>query len=280
MSSRIDAHQHYWLMAAREGEWPPPSLAAIHRDFGPEDLAPHLRATEIDGTVLVQSLPTLDDTRYLLALANATPSVKAVVGWVDMKAADAPQRIAAFAAEPKFRGVRPMLQALDDRWIDDEALAPAVDALREHALVFDALVLPPQLDALHAFATRHATLPIVIDHAAKPPIASGRLEPWRSAMARLAALPNVSCKLSGLWTEAGEGSDDSGVTPYIEAVATLFGPRRLMWGSDWPVLRLAASYGGYEDWFAACERACTRWFGAAALADVFGGNARRFYRID
>ncbi|WP_070106640.1 amidohydrolase family protein [Burkholderia plantarii] len=280
MSSRIDAHQHYWQIAARAGDWPPPELTAIHRDFGPADLAPHLRATGIDGTVLVQSLPSLDDTRYLLDLASATPSVKAVVGWVDLKAADAPAQIARFAAAPKFRGVRPMLQSLDDRWIDDAALAPAVAALLAHDLRFDALVLPAQLDALATFAQRYPDLPIVIDHAAKPPIASGAIEPWRSAMARLAALPNLHCKLSGLWTEAGDVTGGNPSAPYVQAVAELFGPRRVMWGSDWPVLRLAAHHGGYEDWVTACERDGERWFGAGAMADLFGGNARRFYRID
>lgn len=279
MPLRLDAHQHYWRIAAREGEWPPASLAPIHRDFEPADLAPHLRATQVDGTVLVQSLPTLDDTRALLALANATPSVKAVVGWVDMKAADAPARIAAFAAEPKFRGVRPMLQALDDRWIDDDALAPAVAAMLAHDLRFDALVTPAQLDALHAFASRHRALPIVIDHAAKPPIARGELAPWHDAMARLARLPNVFCKLSGLWTEADAHTNAQQIGAFIEAAATLFGPERLVWGSDWPVLKLASAHGGYEDWFDTCRRHCTRLFGETALDAIFGGTAQRFYRI-
>ncbi|WP_414449457.1 amidohydrolase [Burkholderia sp. 22PA0099] len=281
MPLRLDAHQHYWRIAAREGEWPPPSLAPIHRDFGPADLAPHLHERQMDGTVLVQSLPTLDDTRELLALANATPSVKAVVGWVDMKAPDAPAHIATFAAEPKFRGLRPMLQALDDRWIDDDALAPAVAAMLAHDLCFDALVTPAQLDALHAFASRHRALPIVIDHAAKPPIARGELAPWHDAMARLAQLPNVFCKLSGLWTEADAHTSAQQIGAFIDAAASLFGPERLMWGSDWPVLRLASAHGGYADWFDTCHRHCTRLFGedATALDAIFGGTAQRFYRI-
>ncbi|WP_414445117.1 amidohydrolase family protein [Burkholderia sp. 22PA0106] len=281
MPLRLDAHQHYWRIAAREGEWPPPSLAPIHRDFGPADLAPHLHERQMDGTVLVQSLPTLDDTRELLALAHITLSVKAVVGWVDMKAPDAPAQIATFAAEPKFRGLRPMLQALDNHWIDDDALAPAVAAMLAHDLRFDALVTPAQLDALHAFASRHRTLPIVIDHAAKPPIASGERAPWHDAMARLAQLPNVFCKLSGLWTEADAHTSAQQIGAFIDAAATLFGPERLMWGSDWPVLRLASAHGGYADWFDTCRRHCTRLFGEddAALDAIFGGTAQRFYRI-
>jgi L-fuconolactonase len=285
MTIRIDAHQHYWRIGARAGYWPPAELDAIHRDFGPADLAPLLAAGRIDGTVLVQSLPTDADTRFLLDVAHETPTVRAVVGWVDLKAADARERIAAFAAAPKARGLRPMLQDLpDDAWIDDPALDAAVAAMVEHALCFDALVMPRHLDALHAFARRYPALPIVIDHGAKPFIARGEREPWLSSIAGLARLPNVHCKLSGLWTEAGSAqrSDDlhARTRPYVRALMELFGPRRLMWGSDWPVLRLACADGGYRAWLAACEDDCAQWLGAAACADVFGGNACRFYRID
>ena len=285
MTARIDAHQHYWRIGARAGCWPPAELDAIHRDFGPADLAPLLDAARIDTTVLVQSLPSEADTRFLLDLAAETPSVGAVVGWVDLKADDAPARIAAFASAPKARGLRPMLQDLpDDAWIDDPRLDRAVAAMRKHALGFDALVMPRHLDALHAFARRHPDLPIVIDHGAKPFIERGELQPWLSAMSRLARLPNLHCKLSGLWTEAGPSAGPDTVRtrtrPYVHALAELFGPTRLMWGSDWPVLRLASACGGYGEWLAACEDDCARLLGATALDGLFGGNARRFYRID
>ncbi len=285
MTARIDAHQHYWRIGARAGCWPPAELDAIHRDFGPADLTPLLDAARIDGTVLVQSLPSEADTRVLLDLADETPNVRAVVGWVDLKADDAPARIAAFASAPKARGLRPMLQDLsDDAWIDDPLLDRAVAAMLEHALRFDALVMPRHLDPLYAFARRHPDLPIVIDHGAKPFIEHGELQPWLAAMRRLASLPNLHCKLSGLWTEAGlsAGADTVRMRtrPYVRALAELFGPTRLMWGSDWPVLRVASACGGYVEWLAACEDDCTQFLGSAALADVFGGNARRFYRID
>ncbi|RQZ10184.1 amidohydrolase [Burkholderia sp. Bp9031] len=285
MTARIDAHQHYWRIGARAGCWPPAELDAIHRDFGPADLTPLLDAARIDGTILVQSLPSEADTRFLLDLADATPTACAVVGWVDLKADDAPARIAAFASAPKARGLRPMLQDLsDDAWIDDPLLDRAVAAMLEHALRFDALVMPRHLDPLYAFARRHPDLPIVIDHGAKPFIERGELQPWLAAMRRLASLPNLHCKLSGLWTEAGlsAGADTVRMRtrPYVRALAELFGPTRLMWGSDWPVLRVASACGGYVEWLAACEDDCTQFLGSAALADVFGGNARRFYRID
>lgn len=281
---RIDAHQHYWQIDARSGCWPPRELEAIHRDFGPQDLAPELAAARIDGTVLVQSLPTEADTHYLLRLAEQTPTVCAVVGWLDLKAADAAGKVAAFAAHPKARGLRPMLQDLpDDAWIDDPALNRAVAAMIERDLRFDALVLPRHLGPLYRFARRYPDLRIVIDHGAKPPIALGEVEPWLSLMSSLAQLSNVHCKLSGLWTEAGAAADDEAigarVYPYVRVLADLFGPARLMWGSDWPVLRLASGREGYGQWLAACERDCARLLGSEALPAVFGGNAGKFYRV-
>jgi L-fuconolactonase len=146
---RIDAHQHFWLLADRNGAWPPPELAAIHRDFLPPQLAPLLAQHGIDATVLVQSLPSVEDTIFMLDLAARHPFIKAVVGWVDMKAEDAPARIARLAMHPALKGLRPMLQDLpDDDWIADPALGPAVEAMRRHSLSLDALVLPRHLPSL------------------------------------------------------------------------------------------------------------------------------------
>ncbi|HEY9023098.1 MAG TPA: amidohydrolase family protein [Burkholderiaceae bacterium] len=277
---RIDAHQHFWRLADRDGQWPPAALAAIHRDFLPEDLAGTLRRAGIDGTVLVQSLPSERDTRFLLELADAHAFVRGVVGWVDLKATGAPSRIDDLARHPRLKGLRPMLQDLpEDDWIDDPALDPAVRAMCRHGLVFDALVVPRQLPALLSFATRHPALTIVVDHAAKPFISRGQLQPWQDDLAALAALPNVACKLSGLLTEAGERPHDAALLPYVQALWDLFGASRVVWGSDWPVLRLAADY---DAWRAMSERL----LGAlrvpaddAARAAVFGGNAIRLYRL-
>jgi L-fuconolactonase len=206
LTMRIDAHQHFWHLADRVGAWPPPELAAIHRDFAPGDLRPLLQAGGVAGTVLVQSLPTAADTAFLLDLADRHAFVQGVVGWVDLKAPDAAAQIGALAQHPRLVGLRPMLQDLADDWLDDPVLDPAVAAMRSHGLCFDALVRPPQLPALWRFASRHAELLIVIDHAAKPAIGAARLHPWRDDLARLADLPRVHCKLSGLLTEAGPGA--------------------------------------------------------------------------
>lgn len=274
---RIDAHQHFWQLAARAGSWPPPSLAAIHRDFAPADLAPLLAAHGIAGTVLVQSLPSSADTDYLLALAEKSSFIRAVVGWTDLLAKDAPAAIARLASHVKIKGLRPMLQDLDDdQWIANPALRPALTAMVERGLRLDALVLPRHLPALLQCARDYPQLPIVIDHAAKPPIAEAEFGRWREDMAQLAALPNVHCKLSGLVTEARSGWHVDDLRPYVAHVLEVFGAQRVIWGSDWPVVDLA---GGYAPWLAASE-ALLAHLDSQDRDDIFGLNALRFYGLN
>jgi len=269
---RIDAHQHFWRIADRVGQWPPPELAALHRDFLPEDLSPLLHETGVDGTVLVQTMENEADSAFMLDLADRTPFILGVVGWMDMKARNAPANIARLARHPKLKGFRPMLQDIaDDSWIDDSSLDAGVAAMVEHDLVFDALVFPRHLEPLANFALRHPDLPVVIDHGAKPLIAEGRFIDWFAHMEVLAELPSVHCKLSGLLTEAGDQKPQA-VRPYAEAILDLFGPERVIWGSDWPVLRLA---GDYRAWLSQCLDIVPE----DDRADVFGGNAQRLYRL-
>ncbi|CAO3451897.1 amidohydrolase family protein [Azospirillum largimobile] len=270
---RIDAHQHFWLMAARRGEWPPPDLGPIHRDFLPPDLLPLLLESGVDGTVLVQTLCSEADTDFMLDLAARHSFIRGVVGWTDLKAPDAPQRVRGLAAHPKLKGLRPMVQAEASDWLDDAAIDPAASAMAEMGLSFDALVLPRHLPSLLRFARRHPALSIVIDHAAKPEIASGGTLGWAEDMGALAALPNVWCKLSGLLTEAGGRTGIDDIHPYVRRLIALFGTDRLIWGSDWPVLRLAGDYPGWLDM-------CRRLIPAEAHPAVFGGNAATFYRLD
>ena len=271
---RIDSHQHFWRIGVRAGQWPPPSLDAIHRDFLPADLLPQLAASGIDGTVLVQSLPDAADTRFLLDLAARHPFVRGVVGWADLLAPGAADAVAALARHPGLKGLRPMLQDLPDpHWIDDPALGPAVRAMEEHGLRFDALVRTEHLPALLRFARRHPALPVVIDHGAKPDIAAGGSPGWRDRLAALSDLPRVEVKLSGLVTEAGPRTGADELAPYVAELLALFGAERVMWGSDWPVLRLAGDYGA---WLSLCEALVP----ASAHPAVFGGNACRFYGLD
>lgn len=271
----IDAHQHFWRIGAHGCEWPTADLAAIHRDFGPEDLAAVGAPAGLTGSVLVQSQANDLDTDWLLELAADEPLVLAVVGWSDLSAPDAPTRIADLAGRPKLRGLRPMLQDLADDACLDPALAPAITAMIAHDLSFDALVRPRHLPHVLTFARRWPDLRIVIDHGGKPDIAAGELNPWRSDMTALAALPNVFCKLSGLLTEAGPDPTPEALSSYIDHLVEAFGPSRLMWGSDWPVLNLASDYAG---WLALARR-LSGLTQPDDLADLFGETARRFYRL-
>lgn len=272
----IDAHLHVWRIGRNDCAWPTPDLAAIHRDFGLEDLKAAGAPVGLSGGVLVQSQPSDRDTAWLLDLAATEPLVLAVVGWSDLAAPDAPVRIADLARRPKLRGLRPMLQTLDDdAWILAPALEPAIAAMVAHDLTFDALVLPRHLPHLLTFARRWPDLPIVIDHGAKPDIAAGRLEPWRAGINALAAQPNVFCKLSGLLTEAGPEPSAQAMAPYVAHLVEVFGPQRLMWGSDWPVLNLAGDYAGWRD----LSRRLSGLTQPDDLTALFGETARRFYRL-
>lgn len=269
---RIDAHQHFWKLSERAGGWPPAELGAIYRDFAPGDLEPVLKAAGVGGTVVVQSLPSVDETELLLDLADRHDFILGIVGWVDLKAADAASTIERLTRRPKLRGLRPMLQDIEaTEWIDDPAIAPAIAAMSAHRLTFDALVTPRHFAALTTFATRYGDLPIVIDHGGKPPIASGRYHDWRVAMHTLAGLPNVWCKLSGLLTEAGAQRPEA-VRPYAETILELFGEDRTIWGSDWPVILLDSSY---ETWLSMCLDMVS----SDHHEKIFATNAKNFYGL-
>ncbi len=270
----IDAHQHFWRLDRGDYGWLGPALAPIYRDFSPDDLAPLLARHGIERTILVQAAPTVAETRFLLDVAARTPFVAGVVGWADFSAPDAAATIADLARDSRLVGLRPMVQDIaDDDWLVRPELAPAFRALAAHGLVFDALVLPRHLPRLLVVAERHPDLAIVIDHLAKPEIRARRLDPWRAGMAALAARPNVFCKLSGLVTEAGPGWTAADLRPYVAHVLAAFGPERLMWGSDWPVVDLA---GGYDSWRAA-SLALFDGLSAAEREAVLGGTAARVY---
>jgi L-fuconolactonase len=285
---RIDAHHHLWTLARGDYGWLTPALAPIYRDFHLSDLAPHLAAAGIAGTFLVQAAPTEAETMFLLDIADRTDVVRGVVGWVDFDAADGVARIDALAARNLLVGLRPMVQDIaDDDWLLKPALAPLLAAMARNGLVFDALVLPRHLPRLLQVVARHPDLTFVLDHCGKPGLASGdpglasgdpglatgEIATWQRDIALLAQHPNIACKLSGLVTEAAPDWQIANLRPAVDHVVACFGPRRLLWGSDWPVVDLA---GGYANWFAAAE---------ALLADlspddkaaIFGGNAARVY---
>lgn len=271
---RIDAHQHFWKTARGDYGWLTPALGPLWRDFLPDDLAPLLARHGFGRSILVQAAATEAETRFLLDIAARTPFVAGVVGWTDFAAPDAPERIAELARDPLLVGLRPMVQDIaDDDWLARPRLAPAFEAMIAHGLVFDALVLPRHLSRLLAVLDRHPALPVVVDHAAKPHIKVRSFDPWRAGMAEVASRPQVVCKLSGLVTEAAADWSEADLAPVADCLFGAFGPGRLLFGSDWPVVTLAADYAR---WVAAAEALCAR-FSATERAAIFGGNAARVY---
>jgi len=273
----VDAHQHFWRPARGDYGWlTPQALPSICRDFGPCDLEPLMAEAGVTRTILVQAAPTEAETEFLLGIARATSFVAGVVGWADLEAADAPQRIAALAKHQKLVGLRPMLQDLaDDDWILRPSVAAALDAIEAAGLRFDALVTPRHLPHLVGLLADRPGLKVVIDHGAKPAIAAGELNDWATAMRAIARDTEAFCKLSGLVTEAAEGWRLADLQPYVELLLEAFGPARLMWGSDWPVVNLA---GGYLAWRAAAET-LTDDCSAAERALIFGETAAAFYGV-
>lgn len=268
----VDAHVHTWSLARAECAWPTEAEGVIHRDFLLDDLKRTLRDGAVDGAVLVQTQEADADTDWLLELAEGEEMIFAVVGWVDLHHPRALERIEELATRAKLAGLRPMVQNRPADWYDDPALDPALTRVAELGLVLDALVRVAHLASLDRLAARHPSLRIVIDHAAKPHIAALRgFEEWRSAIAPLSCRPNVQCKISGLLSERGDRPLEA-VLPYIEALLALFGPERLMWGSDWPVLEASGDYAG---WLALARSAVPK----SAWGQLFERTARQFYGV-
>lgn len=272
---RVDAHHHVWHVARGDYGWLTPDLA-IHRDYTLADLRPLLG--DITATILVQAAPTEAETAFLLTVARGSQKlVRGVVGWTDLSAPRAAARVAVLARERELVGLRPMLQDIADaRWILRPEVQPALRAMAEFGLRFDALVQPRHLDVLLTLAALHPALRVVIDHIAKPAIAQGAWQPWADAIARVARETDACCKLSGLVTEAAAGWQDDDLRRYVDHVVECFGPARVMWGSDWPVVDLA---GGYARWRAASLRLLS---GLDNLARdvILGGTAAAFYGLD
>lgn len=271
---RIDAHQHFWQLARGDYGWLTPELSPIFRDFGPDDLAPLLARHGITGTILVQAAPTEAETRFLLDIAARTPSVAGVVGWTDFEAPDVAEAIAALAADPLLVGLRPMVHDIaDDDWLARPALAPAFAAMIAQNLVFDALLKPRHIPATLALLERHPQLPVVIDHAAKPDLVAGDLAGWREGVTALAAHPQALCKLSGLVTEAAADWTPETLHPVVDHLLASFGPDRLIFGSDWPVVTLRADYSRWFETATALLSGCSE----SERAAIFGGTAQRVY---
>jgi L-fuconolactonase len=270
-AAMIDAHFHLWRLGRNDCVWPTPDLAAIHRDHELAEITALAGDVGVTSAILVQSQASERDTRWLLELAKDTSFVAGVVGWTDLTAADVGERFDSLAEAGPLVGIRPLAEACPDDWFDAPELEPAFEALVARGLTFDALIRPRHLPSVDRLAARHPGLAIIIDHAAKPRIGVDQVA-WREAMAPLATRPNVCCKLSGLMTELEPDGGAEDLPPYIADLLALFGPDRIVWGSDWPVLNLR---GSYAEWLA-CALAAVP---AADHPAIFNGNARRFYGL-
>ncbi|MEM7302855.1 MAG: amidohydrolase family protein [Pseudomonadota bacterium] len=274
---RIDAHQHFWKLERGDYGWLTSDLAPIYRDFLPGDLAPTLEKHGIEGTILVQAAPTVAESEFMLSLANETPFVKGVVGWIDFESPSAVNDLDSLAANSALVGLRPMIQDIDNpNWMLCEDLAPAFDAMIAADLTFDALTLPIHLDNLKTLLARYPGMRTVIDHGSKPEIRNREFKIWAGGMAALAKESTAYCKLSGLVTEAQADWSTEDLKPYVDHLLATFGPSRLIWGSDWPVCALASSY---DRWVETTE---------TLLADlnevernaILGGTAARAYKLE
>jgi L-fuconolactonase len=278
---RVDAHHHFWPQpTASLYPWMTDQQAALRRPFGPEDLRPLLEAREIDWTVLVQTRSSLDETRDFLAIAEQTDFVAGVVGWVDLTAPDVDRVLAELKSAPAGQwlvGIRHQVHDEADRaWLLRSDVQRGLRAVQQAGLAYDLLLRPRELTAALQVARTFPDLRLVIDHIAKPEIGHGRLEPWATDMAPFADLPHIFCKLSGMVTEADwQRWRPADLLPYVERVVGWFGEDRLMFGSDWPVCTLAASYEQVD--VALAETLTTLGLSDAAQAKIFGENARRFY---
>jgi L-fuconolactonase len=241
----VDAHQHFWSLNRGDYSWLTPDVGPLYRDYLPPDFEPVLNATEVRQTILVQAAPTEAETRFLLGLTDKFSWIAGVVGWADLAAQEAPAAIEKLATHPKLVGLRPMLHVIDDdEWILGNGLTPALEAMTRAGLCFDAVIWPRQIAAIETLLRRHPNLRLVVNHAANPPIGES-LESWADDIRSLASTTNAFCKLSGLVTRNAGHCSQSDLRQVFDVVVDAFGPRRLMWGSDWPVLNLA---GSYNDW--------------------------------
>ncbi|MBX3746510.1 MAG: amidohydrolase family protein [Verrucomicrobiae bacterium] len=273
---KIDAHQHFWRYDAVEYPWIAAG-SALERDWLPSDLAAVQGPLGFDGSIAVQARQSVEESEWLLGLAEADPRILGVVGWVDLRSERVGEELERLGRHPRWVGVRHVAQdEPDDRFLVGEDFVRGVSGLRERGLVYEILIYPRQLPAALELVGRLPEQAFVLDHAAKPCIREGTMEPWASQMRELGRHTNVSCKVSGLVTEADPRTWRPGeLRPYLDVVAEAFGPERLMFGSDWPVCLLAA---GYERVVEVVEEFVATWDGRQRAA-LFGGNAARVYGL-
>jgi L-fuconolactonase len=272
----IDAHQHFWQYSPQKYGWIDDAMASIRRDFLPADLQQLLEGNGFQGSVVVQVRQTLEETQWMLELADANPFILGVVGWVDLCSPELGSQLESFAGKTKLVGIRHIVQEEPDGFLLRPDFLRGISVLEEFDLAYDILIYPKHLPSAVEFVTRFPRQRFVLDHLAKPPIKSGALDAWARGIRELASFPNVYAKLSGLVTEADwEAWTSDDIWPYLDVAFECFGLGRLMIGSDWPVCLCAASYkramNVVEQYLDKCD--------GKAREAVLGGNAAAFWRL-
>lgn len=275
---RIDSHQHFWKLNRGDYDWLTPRLDVLYRDYLPADLHPYLIEHNIDYTVLVQAAPTVAETKFMLKLYDEHEFIAGVVGWLDLESDHFKDQFYRFRENRGFVGIRPMLQDLeDDQWILRPKVMKHLEILIEVDFPIDLLVFPRHLPYIIELLEHLPELKAVINHGAKPNIARGVMEPWKEYLAQIGSYSKVMCKLSGLITEADHQNwktDD--LVPYVHHIIDVFGPKRVLFGSDWPVCLLAGSYSNvYKSAMASIPKGLMN----EDLKAIFGENAAQFYQL-
>jgi L-fuconolactonase len=271
----IDAHQHFWQVGRFDYPWMSSDLGVLYRDYLPGELAPILERNGVKQTVLVQASNSVAESRWLLELADENSFIAGVVGWVDLTSEEIDAQLDELCAHPKFKGVRHLVESEPrNDWLVQPAVLSGLRKLAARGLSYDLLVHTRHLRYVPEVAESCPDLPLVIDHLAKPPIARSEFEEWAQALKPLARYPNMHCKLSGLVTEANRSAwQANDLRPYVEYALELFGADRMMFGSDYPVCLLAATYDRVLDSF-------LELLGDGDRDKIFSKNAARFYRLD
>lgn len=274
---KIDAHQHFWRYSPEEYPWIPAGTP-LQRDWLPADLRQLQVPLGFDGSIAVQARQSIAESDWLLGLADADPRILGVVGWVDLQSEGGARELRRLARHPRFVGVRHVVQdEPDDQFLLRPEFLRGMEWVEETGLTYDLLIYPRQLPAAIRFLERFPRIPMVLDHIAKPFIKDQVLEPWRAQIRELAGFPNLLCKVSGMVTEADHTRWEAAhFRPYLETVIEAFGPDRLMFGSDWPVCRLAGTYEQVEG----LVRDFVRGWSPEQQAGFWGGNCARFYGVN
>jgi L-fuconolactonase len=273
----IDSHQHFWQLGRFDYPWMSPDLGILYRDYLPSQLEPTLQECGVTKTILVQASNSLAETHWLLNLANAHPFIAGVVGWVDLTDAGLEEELELLTANRKFKGVRHLVESEPaEDWLVQPSVLRGLQVLEKHQVSYDLLVHTRHLKHVRTVAETCPELRLVVDHMAKPPIAGGQIKEWAQEIKAVAGYPNVSCKLSGLVTEANHTSwSTEDLRPFVDRALEFFGPARMMFGSDWPVCLLATSYRQVQE----SIKSLLAELGDEDRSRVFGETAAEFYRL-